>query len=71
MKTLSFFILFLTSVTCKENTATKVYLCNSEGGKKYHYKSNCCGLSNCQHKIIATTLDKAKGQGKTLCGWEK
>jgi len=69
MKTLSLFIFFLISIACKESTT--VYLCNSEGGKKYHYKSTCRGLSNCQRKIIETTLDKAKSQGKTLCGWEK
>ncbi|PWS32536.1 hypothetical protein [Pedobacter paludis] len=69
MKTLSLLFLFLISATCKETKT--VYVCNSEGAKKYHYKSSCRGLSNCQYKILETTLDKAKKDGKTLCGWEK
>ena len=47
-----------------------VFICNSDGAKKYHLKSNCRGLSNCQHKVIQIALAKAKGQGKTLCKWE-
>ena len=47
-----------------------VYLCDSSGGKKYHYSKNCRGLSNCQHKIIKMSLQKAKSLGKDLCGWE-
>lgn len=69
MKTLSLSILFLISFACKEPKT--VYVCNSDGAKKYHLKSDCRGLSNCQYKIIETTLDKAKKDGKTLCGWEK
>lgn len=69
MKSLTLSLLLLINIACSETKT--VYLCNSEGAKKYHYKSSCRGLSNCQHKIIETTLEKAKGQGKTLCGWEK
>lgn len=69
MKLLCLFLLLTSCIT--GNDSQTVYLCNSEGGRKYHYTSDCRGLSNCQHKIIKTTLDKAKGQGKTLCGWEK
>ncbi|KLT64786.1 MULTISPECIES: hypothetical protein [Pedobacter] len=69
MKTLSLIILFFATIACKETQT--VYLCDSEGGKKYHYTTSCRGLSNCQHKIIKVTLEKAKSQGKTLCGWEK
>lgn len=47
-----------------------VYVCDSEGGKKYHYTKNCRGLSNCEHTIIKVTLSEAKERGKTLCGWE-
>jgi hypothetical protein len=47
-----------------------VYLCNSIGGKKYHYTKNCRGLSNCKHDIISVSLKKAQTLGKTLCGWE-
>lgn len=49
---------------------TSVYLCNSSGGKKYHYKENCRGLSNCKHEIIKVTLQEAQKRGKTLCGYE-
>ena len=49
---------------------TDVYLCNSSGGKKYHYSKNCRGLSSCEHQIIKVSLQKAKSMGKDLCGWE-
>jgi len=49
---------------------TSVYLCNSTGGKKYHYNKNCRGLSNCKHEIIKVTLEEAKRRRKTVCGWE-
>ena len=47
-----------------------VYLCDSSGGKKYHYSKNCRGLSNCKHEIIKVSLKKAQSLGKTLCGNE-
>ncbi|MBQ0151964.1 MAG: hypothetical protein KBS61_03610 [Chryseobacterium sp.] len=46
----------------------EVFLCDSEGGKKYHYSKNCRGLSNCKHKIIAVSLKKAITLGKGKCG---
>lgn len=49
---------------------TSVYLCDSSGGKKYHLKENCRGLSNCKHEIIKVTLQEAQKRGKTLCGYE-
>ncbi|RYD69493.1 MAG: hypothetical protein EOP55_23870 [Sphingobacteriales bacterium] len=69
MKSLSLILFLLANIACSETKS--VYLCDSEGGKKYHFEKTCRGLSNCQHKIIETTLDKAKSQGKTRCGWEK
>lgn len=69
MKTLLILIFFLTNTTCKESTT--VYICNNGKTNKYHLKENCRGLSNCSYKIKKTTLDKAKNEGKTLCGWEK
>lgn len=48
-----------------------VYLCDSAGGKKYHYSKNCRGLSSCKHAIIKVSLKKAQTLGKTLCGWEE
>jgi 5-bromo-4-chloroindolyl phosphate hydrolysis protein len=69
MKTFSLLLFFFTNITCKENTT--VYICNSPGAKKYHYTSSCRGLSNCTYKIIKVDIEKAKKDGKTLCGWEK
>ena len=67
MKT--FFLLILAAnFTC--TAPTIVYVCNSEGGKKFHYSSTCRGLKTCQHKIVQTTLEKAKKDGKTVCKWE-
>jgi hypothetical protein len=68
MKTFILLIFLLNSSYCIQ--PTEVYLCNSTGGKKYHLSSTCRGLSNCQHQIIKTTLEKAKKAGKTLCKWE-
>lgn len=47
-----------------------VYLCNSKGGKRYHFKKDCRGLSNCQAEIKKVTLEEAKSLGKTICGYE-
>ncbi|MEC3965251.1 hypothetical protein [Flagellimonas halotolerans] len=49
---------------------TNVYVCMGKGSKKYHYRKNCRGLSNCSTKIYQVTLAKAKEMGRTLCGWE-
>lgn len=46
------------------------YICGSGKTDKYHLKENCRGLSNCQYKIVKTTLTKAKKESKTLCKWE-
>lgn len=54
----------------KEEQVSDVYLCNSLGGKKFHYSKNCRGLSRCEQEIIKVSLKKAKDLGKTLCGWE-
>lgn len=51
-------------------TPTMVYLCNSSGGKKYHFQAKCKGLGNCQYKLIKVTLEEAKKRGKTLCKFE-
>ncbi len=59
-----------TSDTRAGSTSDKVYICSSKTAKRYHYKENCRGLSNCGSKIVRTTIDKAKDSGKTLCGWE-
>lgn len=69
MKPLSIFLLFVSGIICK--APDTVYLCNSGNAKKYHLNAKCRGLSNCQYKIIQSSLEKAKKDGKTLCGWEK
>ncbi|WP_025142206.1 hypothetical protein [Pedobacter jeongneungensis] len=70
MKTLSLLIFFFANIiTCKESTT--VYICNSPNAKRYHNSSSCKGLSNCTYKIVKVDIEKAKKDGKTLCGWEK
>lgn len=50
---------------------TYVYICDSKGATKYHYRKNCRGLSSCKHDIVKVTLDQAVKKGKkSLCGWE-
>lgn len=51
-------------------TEADVYLCNSKGGKKYHFTKDCQGLRNCKAEIIKVTLSEAKSKGKTICGYE-
>lgn len=68
MKKLLF--LLLLSVLTSFTTGNDVYLCNSKGGKKYHFKKECRGLSNCQAEIKKVTLAEAKSLGKTICGYE-
>ncbi|WP_299436257.1 hypothetical protein [uncultured Maribacter sp.] len=49
---------------------TNVYICKGKGSKRYHYSKHCRGLSNCSTNVYEVTLSKAKGIGRTLCGWE-
>jgi hypothetical protein len=69
MKLFLMLLLVLTETACTDTTT--VYLCDSPGGKKYHYSDHCRGLSNCSHRLIKTTVDEAKKRGKTVCLWEK
>jgi hypothetical protein len=70
MKTLSLLIIFFANmITCKETTT--VYICNSPDAKKYHNTYNCRGLNNCTYKVVKVDIEKARKDGKTLCGWEK
>lgn len=67
------YLIFLTFAFVFNFTLPKtddVYICDSSGGKKYHYTKICRGLSNCKHEIKKMSLQKAKNAGKTLCGWE-
>jgi hypothetical protein len=49
---------------------TEVYICKGKYSKKYHYKKNCRGLSNCSTNIYKVTLSEAKKLKRTLCGHE-
>jgi 5-bromo-4-chloroindolyl phosphate hydrolysis protein len=69
MKTFLCLLLVFSDAKCK--SADTVYVCDSRNAKKYHYSSACRGLSNCSYRIVKITLEEAKKQGKTLCGWEK
>ncbi|WP_294823671.1 hypothetical protein [uncultured Flavobacterium sp.] len=68
MKKLLFIVLFitLTSLTVEK----EVYICDSKGGKKYHFTKDCRGLSNCKADIVRVKLSEAEKQGKTICGYE-
>lgn len=50
--------------------SSKVYICDSKNGKKYHYLKSCRGLSSCKAKIKEITVESAEKLGKTICGWE-
>lgn len=65
-------LLLLTLCATYTNTAeSKVYICNSKGGKHYHHTKNCRGLSRCKAEIKEVTEKEATDSGKTLCGYEK
>ncbi len=44
-----------------------VYICNSEGAKRYHKYEDCRGLSNCSHVIDYVSKSEAEGKGRTPC----
>ena len=72
---ISIFFSFTTSDVCNTFTTSdlsndSVYVCKGKYSKKYHYKSNCRGLSNCKPDVVKVSLDDAKRLGRTLCGWE-
>ena len=50
---------------------TKVFICESPSGKKYHLKNDCHGLRNCTHRIVALTIDDAKKRKFELCKLEQ
>jgi len=66
----SFLLLFglLAAVGCTDDTP--VYVCNSGHAKRYHYRPDCRGLSNCTYTIKQMTRDEACQAGKTLCKFE-
>ncbi|MGQ2982594.1 hypothetical protein [Flavobacterium sp.] len=68
MKKLILLVAFilLTSITVEK----EVYICQSKGGKKYHFTKDRRGLSNCKAEIVKVKLSEAEKQGKTICGYE-
>jgi hypothetical protein len=69
MKTFLLLLFFLGASHGKDTTI--VYVCNSPHARKYHLRTDCRGLRNCQYKIVKVSLEEARKSGKTLCGWEK
>ncbi|MBL4746726.1 MAG: hypothetical protein JKY08_10205 [Flavobacteriaceae bacterium] len=59
-----------TTVITSDSSTSSVYICKGKYSKKYHYNSNCRGLSNCKSDIVRVSLSSAKQIGRTLCGWE-
>ena len=68
MKTVLLFFIVLANTACSDTST--VYVCNSKFAKRYHLNPNCRGLSNCSRRIVKTTLENARRNGKTLCGYE-
>lgn len=69
MKPLLLLLLLFINIKCEE--PTDVYICNNNKTKKYHLSKTCRGLRNCTYQTLKITLEKAKKDGKTLCGYEK
>ena len=46
-----------------ETTGATVYVCNSSGAKKYHYKETCRGLIPCKHEVITMKIEDAEKRG--------
>ena len=68
MKALLLTLLLFGTVRC---TPTTVYICDSPNATRYHLTAKCRGLSNCSHRIITVTIEKAKSMHLTLCKWER
>jgi len=66
-----FFLLVLSGPIDYTEKDSNVYLCMGKSSKRYHYRQNCRGLSNCSTKIYEVSLSKAKELGRTLCGFEE
>lgn len=61
----------ITELAAKSKSKKQVYICDSEGAKKYHLTKDCEGLKTCKHEILEVSLKEAQKRGKTsLCGYE-
>jgi len=48
-----------------------VFICADSNAKKYHFVSDCKGLTNCRDKIINVSLKEAKSKyHREVCGYE-
>ncbi|UIR54849.1 hypothetical protein LZQ00_11225 [Sphingobacterium sp. SRCM116780] len=78
MKIISIVFIFLLHYDCtglqmnvyKKVNKNTVYICGSGKGKRYHLTESCRGLRNCSAQTLKVTLEEARKEGKTLCGWE-
>ncbi|TLF44834.1 hypothetical protein FEK29_08700 [Maribacter aurantiacus] len=64
------FFLLIYLVTNQSDTENDVFICKTSSSTKYHYASNCRGLSRCSSKIYKITLAEAKRMNRTLCRLE-
>lgn len=70
LKKITFGLLVCFVLFSFNGTETNVFICKGKYSKKYHYKKDCRGLSNCSTEIYKVTLAEAKNLKRTLCGWE-
>lgn len=49
---------------------TAVYICKSNGAKRYHYSQECGGLKKCKHTVEKVTRKQAEAIGLTPCGFK-
>ena len=62
--------LIVVSVSSFNSSETAVYICSGKYSKKYHFRKNCRGLSNCKNEIKQVNISEAKKFCRTTCGWE-
>ncbi|WP_240315471.1 hypothetical protein [Aquimarina longa] len=65
-----FIAAIITPFTSVVEADKEVYICNGPKSKRYHYRKNCRGLKRCSTRIYKMSLEEAKEEGRTLCGWE-
>jgi hypothetical protein len=51
----------------QQKDTDKVYVCTGKSSKRYHKTDKCKGLRSCSRDIIAVSVAKAKGMGRTPC----
>lgn len=53
--------------TNQQQTDSKVWICTGENSTRYHSKSDCAGLNNCQASKKLITLTQARKMKRTPC----